>query len=133
MKDKRKTLKKLRDFLKQREEIVFAYVFGSFSEGLPHRDIDVGVYVDEKRVSKDEAIDYALELSANTEVNTKINAIDIKVINYMPVGLQYNILKGILLFSRNDELRFEFIEATLKKYFDIYPKRKQILIDILSA
>lgn len=133
MKDKRKTLNKLRDFLKQREEIVFAYVFGSFAEGFPYRDIDVGVYVDEKRVSKDEAIDYALELSANTEINTKINAIDIKVINYMPLGLQYNILKGILLFSRNDELRFEFIEATLKKYFDIYPKRKQILIDILSA
>lgn len=132
MNNRKNILKKLKDFFIKREEIIFAYVFGSFSEKAPYRDIDVGVYVDEKILQKDEAIDYALELSAVAEINTGITPIDIKVINYVPIGLQYHIVKGILLFSKNDELRFEFIESILKKYFDLYPKRKQILLDLVS-
>ena len=33
------------DLLKQSPEIVFAYLYGSFVEGLDYHDIDVGVFL----------------------------------------------------------------------------------------
>jgi len=37
---------RLREALEAREEIVFAYLHGSFAEGLPFRDVDVAIYLD---------------------------------------------------------------------------------------
>jgi len=37
-----------------------------------------------------------------------------------------------MLFSKDEEKRYDFIEETWKRYFDLMPKRKQILLDLLS-
>lgn len=122
----------LRIALQNREEIIFAYLYGSFAEGLPFRDIDIAVYVKEEIVSREEAFDYGLELSSLIEAETKIGPLDIRVINYAPAGLKYYVTKGCMLFSKDDEKRYDFIEETWKRYFDLMPKRKQILHDLLS-
>ncbi|BCB96217.1 nucleotidyltransferase [Dissulfurispira thermophila] len=122
----------LREFLEKRQEIIFAYIYGSFAEGLSFRDIDVAVFVDEKAVTKEDALDYGLEISAITEVETGISPLDIRVINYAPVGLKYFATKGILLFSKDDDIRCDFLEESWKRYFDLLPKRRQILLDLVS-
>jgi predicted nucleotidyltransferase len=46
--------RRLGDVLRNHDEPVFAYVYGSFVEGVPFHDIDVGIYIskiDEKEVS----------------------------------------------------------------------------------
>jgi len=111
---------------------MFAYIHGSFSEGLPFRDIDVAVYVDEKAVPEDEAMDYGLRISAQGEMETRVTPLDVRVINYAPVGFKYYATKSILLFSKNEELRCDFLEDTWKIYFDLLPKRKQILLDLVT-
>ena len=122
----------LRIALQNREEIIFAYLYGSFAEGLPFRDIDIAVYVKEEVVSRDEAFNYGLELSSLVEAETKIGPLDIRVINYAPAGLKYYVTRGRMLFSKDEEKRYDFIEETWKRYFDLMPKRKQILLDLLS-
>jgi len=130
--EKNVIISKIRAFFELREEIIFAYIHSSFSEDLPYRDIDIAVYVDERAVSGDEAIDYGLRISAQCEMETGITPLDIKVINHAPVGFQYYATKGIVLFSRNEELRCEFLENTWKIYFDLLPKRKQFLLDLVT-
>jgi hypothetical protein len=122
----------LRAFFETREEIIFAYIHGSFAEGILFRDIDVAVYVDEKAVSEDEAIDYGLRISAQGEMETRVTPLDVRVINYAPVGFKYYATKSILLFAKNEELRCDFLENTWKVYFDLLPKRKQILLDLVT-
>ncbi len=131
--NQRKTIiKKLRESLEKRNEIIFAYVHGSFAEGLSFRDIDLAVYVDEKAVASEEAIDYGLEISAITELETGLTPLDIKVINYAPTGFRYYATKGILLFSKDEETRCNFLEDTWRRYFDLLPKRKQLILDLVS-
>jgi hypothetical protein len=130
--EKNVIISKLRAFIELRDEIIFAYIHGSFPEGLPYSDIDIALYVDGRAISGDEAIDYGIRISAQAEIETGISPLDIKVINYAPVGFQYYATKGILLFSRNDELRCDFLEKTWKIYFDLLPKRRQILLDLVT-
>lgn len=132
LEEKKAIIEKVRTFFKKRAEIIFAYLYGSFSEGWPFKDVDIGVYVNEEKIPKDEALEYELRISAQGEIETRVIPLDVRVINYAPVGLKYHITKGILLFSRNEELRCDFLENTWRKYFDLLPKRKQILLDLLS-
>ncbi len=125
-------ISKLRSFFEKREELIFAYIYGSFAEGLAFRDIDVAVYVNEQAVPKDKALDYGLKISAQGEMEIRVSHLDVRVINYAPVGLKYYATKGILLFSKNEELRCDFLENTWKLYFDLLPKRKQILLDLVT-
>ena len=46
--EQRKVLSKLTDLLKRREEIVFAYVHGSFLK-CNFKDVDVAIYLNEPR------------------------------------------------------------------------------------
>ena len=125
-------IEKIKKSLEKRKEIIFAYLHGSFSENLPFKDIDVAVFVDEDLVSRDDAVDFGLRLTAITEIETGVSSLDIRVINYAPIGFKYHATKGTLIFSRDEELRCDFLEDTWKKYFDLLPKRKQILLDIVS-
>jgi predicted nucleotidyltransferase len=130
--NKLKIIHELERFFEGRMEIIFAYIHGSFAEGLPFTDIDVAVYVDENTVSKDNAVDYGLSISSEAEFKTHITPLDVKVINYAPVGFKFYATKGLLLFSKDEELRCGFLESTWKKYFDLLPKRRQILLDLVS-
>jgi len=132
MSQRKTMIKKLRESLEKRDEIIFAYVHGSFAEGLSFKDIDVAVYVDEKTVTIKDAIDYGLEISAITELESGLTPLDIKVINYVPLGFRYYATKGILLFSKDEEIRCNFLEDTWRRYFDLLPKRKQLILDLAS-
>lgn len=131
--NKEEIIKKISESLSKRAEIIFAYIHGSFVQDLPFKDIDVAIFVDEGAVPRDEAIDYGLRLSAIVEMETGISPLDIKVINYAPFGFKYYATKGNLLFSKDEDLRTDFLEETWRRYFDLQPKRKQVLLDILST
>jgi hypothetical protein len=125
-------IRKIKESLRKHEEIIFAYLHGSFADDLPFKDIDVAIFVNEEAVSRDDAIDYGLKITSITEIETGVSPLDIKVINYTPAGFKYHATKGRLLFSKDEEKRFDFLEETWKRYFDLLPKRRQILLDIVS-
>lgn len=132
MDNKREVIKKLAESLEKRDEIIFAYIHGSFAEGLPFRDIDVAIYVNENIVPPDDAIDYGLKITAIVELETGLVPLDIKVINYATIGFRYYATKGLLLFSKDEDLRCGFLEDVWRRYFDLLPKRRQILLDLVS-
>ena len=125
--------RKLKESIEKRKEIIFAYIHGSFIELTKFRDIDIAVYVNESLVPRDEALEYVLEISALTEFETGIMPLDIKILNYASIGFKYHATKGTLLFSKDEDKRTDFLEDTWKRYFDLLPKRKQIIVDLLAA
>ncbi|MCX7793979.1 MAG: nucleotidyltransferase domain-containing protein [Thermodesulfovibrionales bacterium] len=131
MRDKAEISSRLRSYLEPRGERIFAYIHGSFQEDIPFRDIDIALYLDESIVPEEE-LEYCLELSVRTEMDTRIMPLDIRALNHATWGFRYHATKGILLFSKDDEVRKEFLEETWKRYFDLLPKRREIILDLLS-
>lgn len=114
----------LKENLQQRDEIVFAYVFGSSLESDRFRDIDVGVFLAPAAYKPDTSID--LELSSRLEKELGC-AVDVILMNRAPDHLIHQISKGELFLDRDVDLRVEFITSSWKRYFDLQPKRREYL------
>lgn len=111
MNKRQEITEKIKKFLSKEEEIVFAFLFGSFLDSPSFKDVDIGVYVDEIR--KDEILNYELELSKNLakECGLSFDTIEVKVLNFAPNSFLNNIFsRGQLLFSKNKELLSDLIE-----------------------
>ncbi|HAR46353.1 MAG: hypothetical protein A2X56_03135 [Nitrospirae bacterium GWC2_57_13] len=104
--------------LQARPEIAFAYVFGSFTDDLPIHDVDVGVYLSDAR--KSPALLYALDLSDNLSRQVHI-PVEVTVLNGAPSSFLYHVIKGRLLFIRDEEVYTQVVEDTVRRYLDIRP------------
>ncbi|MHA1770654.1 MAG: nucleotidyltransferase domain-containing protein [Candidatus Thorarchaeota archaeon] len=81
---------KIRDILSENDEIVFAYLHGSFNEA-HFRDVDIAVYVDVKKVK--DFLRLELDLSIKIENIVKL-PIDVKILNDTPMSFKYRVIKG---------------------------------------
>ncbi|HHW42341.1 nucleotidyltransferase domain-containing protein [Desulfofundulus thermobenzoicus] len=130
--EKAKISGRLKGLLFKREEIVFAYLFGSFVTEPFFRDIDIGIYLREESIPRERALDY--ELSLGVELEGEIHyPLDVKVLNYAPVPLSHSASGGLLLFSRNEELRYEWVERTWDIYLDMEYFLRSNLRDLLIS
>jgi len=94
----------LRKLFEKDDNVEFAYVFGSVIKGKTHplSDIDVAVYL------KDDSIRKVVELNAKI-VDALGDNVDFVVLNKAPYSLRYIIIsEGVLIFSRNENLRIDF-------------------------
>ena len=124
-------VQEITDLLSAEEQIVFAYLHGSFQEGLPFRDIDLAVFITENLPK--EQLDYELKLEEKIEHDIKL-PVDLKVINNAPPTFCYMVIKkGRELLVRDDSKRVEFEVATLNRYFDILPFRQRYLKELINA
>jgi predicted nucleotidyltransferase len=122
---KNRILEKLTRCLAEKQEILFAYVLGTFLTGDDFQDIDVGIFLDEKTMPRIDTLRYELELAVEAEdcikpgeVFKRYIPIDIKVVNDAPVTFRYSVSKGKLLFSKDENTREEFLCRTWQEYFD---------------
>jgi predicted nucleotidyltransferase len=105
----------LRDRLLARPEITFAYLHGSFVEGLPYHDIDVAVYLDSSWAG--DVFDY--EMSLSTELTLALHVmVDIHGLNGAPLGFCHSVLQGEVLFARDEEALADYIERVSLDYMD---------------
>jgi len=102
------------DLLKQSPEIVFAYLYGSFVEGLDYHDIDVGVFL--KPVPED-VFEYEMVLSVALTRAIK-KSVDVHVLNDAPLGFQHSVLRGEFLFTRDEDLLTDLIEHVSIEYME---------------
>ncbi len=119
----------IHSLLAREKEVVFAYLYGSFLSAAWFRDIDIAVFVDEKKIDRKDVIDYEISLSLELEKELHL-PMDVKVLNYAPLSFRYEVTKGEVIFSRNEEVRFTFLELTWHRYLDFAPVEKQFMIDI---
>ena len=125
-KEKEKIKKNLTEIIQNKEEVIFAYLHGSFLIN-GFNDIDLAFFVS----GIEDILDY--EISSSLEIEKQIHfPIDVKVLNNAPLGFKYEITKGELLFSRDEEIRTDFIEKAWHQYLDFKPVEKQILMDMME-
>lgn len=97
-------------FLTNRREIIFAYLFGSFVDGIPFKDIDLALFLDTKLTPCEQAEEYAEQCSEDLAKSFK-QVFDVSIMNRAPARFILSILKeGELLFSRDEILRTDLIE-----------------------
>lgn len=123
--EKNQLIEKISSMLAEENEIIFAYIHGSFTEGGNFRDIDLAVYTNE--MPPDKILKYELKLEEKMASTLKL-PVDLKVLNNAPPAFCYMaIKKGIKLFVRDDQKRTAFEVGTFKRYFDFQPYRRRYL------
>ena len=125
--DRENIFGQIKNVLKQNNDIIFAYIHGSFLGDLPFNDIDLALYIDEKKIDTSHSFDYCFQLS--TDLTKKIGKeIDVQLLNEASVGFIHSVFKnGRLLFSRNDKLRLDLLEKNSLEYIDFYELSLQFI------
>jgi len=115
---KEELFERLRDFLRSREEVTFAYVFGSFLQEEAFHDIDIGVYLSE--IPQEQSTQYGLALSQTLSSSLRI-PVDARVLNFAPASFLYHVIRGKLILERDEEVTATFAEQAIQKYLDLKP------------
>jgi uncharacterized protein len=94
------------------DAIVFAYLFGSFITGAPFQDIDIALFMDTKRLPREQHETFVENLAQELSAALR-QPFDISVINEAPDPFKASVFtEGELLFSRNETLRTDMLEAS---------------------
>lgn len=128
--EKQKVMKALALQLGEKEKILFAYAFGSFGEDMPFHDVDVGIYL--SVIEQKSASQYGLELAGELERRLSL-PVDVRVLNFAPVSFLYHVLRGKIIFERDEDLRSEIVEQTVRRYLDIKPIIKKEIQEAFAA
>lgn len=131
-KERKILLQKIADILKDKHDIIFAYIFGSFSdEAADFNDIDIGVYVSGNERESLLQVEFEIERELEDRIHIPF---DVRIINRTPLSFAYQIIKsGIIIVDKNRNLRADFEGLTCKKYFDFQHLRNEYLREIVNA
>lgn len=121
----------IRRHLASYREVIFAYLHGSFIEGSVFRDIDIAIYFSNS-IPQPDQLRLCLTLAAEISHLVGIQA-DVHSLNSAPVEFQYHATQGSILYSRDEEVREDFLESVWVKYFDLLPYIEESLADLLSC
>jgi predicted nucleotidyltransferase len=128
--EKRDIMECLAGYMESRKEILFAYIYGSFVDEIPFHDIDVGIYISE--IKKESTTPYALDLAHFLSNALRIRT-DVYVLNYAPVLFLYHVIKGRLIFERDENIRASVVENTIRGYLDIKPMIHRSIKEAFAA
>ena len=118
---KREINQLVKDFLEKVEKtqyfskIEFVILYGS-SLGLYHlddSDVDICFYIDE---DKENLTRIRLELL--TEFRDKF---DIQMFQLLPLYIQIEVLKGKVLYVKEEDILYEIANTTIEEYEEFYP------------
>jgi hypothetical protein len=105
--------------------VMLAYLYGSVAEGyaMPASDVDIALVFDPScRLDAYERMQIELDVADRIETGCGFAEADVRGINDAPLKAQGAVLtKGVLVYSRNEELRVEYEVRTRKLYFDFQP------------
>lgn len=120
-----KLIPKVEIYLKSREDIQFAYLFGSFAKNrvTPLSDVDVAVYL----IGYDFS-DKRMEILGDLIDILKTDKIDLVILNTAPLSLRMKILQNKRLLAENVPfVRHAYESMTIRTYFDYSKIENRIL------
>ncbi len=97
--------------LSREPDVLFAYVYGSFLKSEAFHNIDIGVYLSSSHFNNAMAANLSAHLSAKATL-----PVDVRTLNTAPISFHLYVLRGECLFSRDDNLRTDIVEATMQRY-----------------
>jgi predicted nucleotidyltransferase len=130
--DRKAILDTVGELIGTRSEIVFAYAHGSFVSEGAFRDLDIAVWVDPSLAGAQDPLDYEVGLSLALERKVRL-PVDVKRLNEAPLGFRYHACRGILILSRDDEVRIAWIERVRDQYWDFEPVARRHLREVLRG
>lgn len=124
-------INKIRNQLIVDQRVVFAFIHGSFMEDdIGFSDIDLAIFIDNEHFT-DDILDLCMTISAELSLLVH-KRVDVHCLNTSSAGFRYEVTKGELLFAKNEEVCFDFIERTWMEYFDLKHFYEDNLKDLLS-
>jgi predicted nucleotidyltransferase len=120
----------IREILKTKTEVGFAFLHGSFLEERSFHDIDVAVFISEDEIPED-FLDYELSLSSILEGRVRL-PIDVKILNHAPIAFRYEVTRGKVILSSDEEARLRFVENTWNEYLDYKPIAEYIIRELAA-
>lgn len=108
----------------QDEEIIAAYLYGSFLYSENYEDIDIGLLVRNKFKPN---VMYEAHLAGKLEKIFKdtynvFKPIDVRILNRKPLRFLFSMLKNSnIIYSKNDRERVKFETKVIKEYLDFKP------------
>ena len=125
-----KTLKSLKSSFHHRQEVLLAFLFGSFASKRirPSSDVDIGIL-----------FEVVPEIHAMNDMREELSSIlqrevDLAVLNHASPVLNMQILKnGILLYARDRKHYHHFFVDTVNQYDDLKRIRKQCEESVLKG
>lgn len=117
--------------LMDRDDVIFAYLHGSFLNMSNFGDIDLAVYL--KGVQEGDYLRHESDLEDFLKKSVHY-PLDIKVLNNTPPSFRYSVIKnGLRLVDKEENCRVDFETMTLKQYFDFLPFRKNYFKEALEG
>ncbi len=120
----------LHDLLAFREEVLFAYLHGSFINGNKFRDIDVAVYLNHGRLTRRASLQYQVTLAKDLSRALRL-PVDVTVLNVAPLGLRHNAVSGRVLLCRETGTRTHFADGVCQHYERIRKTARHALFSLL--
>jgi len=128
--EKAAVLERIAALLGEKQNILFAYVFGSYVRENEFADIDIGIFVADEII---EGLD--LEFKMEDEIQSLVHfPVDVRVINRAPSSFVYRLIKeGRLVNDSAPSRRADFEGLVFKRYSDFSFYRKQYLREVINA
>ncbi len=130
----------IQNSLELRDEVVIVYVLGSFPRGGGFNEIEVAVYMTEKKYKRVNPPDYQVELSITLQelIGSTLQLpvtipVNVKLMNSASPSFKYNVSRGLLLFSKDDQIREDFLCQSWQEYFDFQYVSKTYLKEVLNG
>ena len=114
------------DYLANREDILFAYLFGSYAKGNQTHlsDIDVAVYMEDNNQAFDQKLGILNDLTKILETEE----IDLVILNKAPIALLTKILANkVILIDKKPPVRHVFESLNMRMGFDFSFLERKIL------
>ena len=111
--------------LKNREEVILAYIYGSSVKGHEGSgsDLDLGILLGEKFVAEPL---YSARVAREIEKHAHIDReLDVRILNGMPPRFLRQVIDGELIFSRDESERVRFESRVIDTYLDFKPFYEQ--------
>jgi uncharacterized protein len=123
--DPKKRLPEAERYLQARQDVAFAYLFGSVARGSATHlsDIDIAIYL-----TVQEFAEKRMKILGDLIDILKTDNIDLVILNTAPLSLKSKIIQTKKILAENNPLmRHDFESHTLRAYFDFSKLEKRIL------
>lgn len=128
---RRDLTKMITTVVRKDKRALFAFLYGSFLDGAFFRDIDLGVFV--KDVGPTGFWDYECRLSQKIEeILSHPFPVEARVINRAPISFCYHVIRGRLLFVRDESVMVDFMTRVARAYLDIAPLRRKYILEAMA-
>jgi uncharacterized protein len=117
--------------LRAREEVIFAYLHGSFITKDAFRYVDLALYMTATSVLNMNLRRYEIDTGVDFTHHVQV-PIDVRVLNDAPLAFRYHVVKGRLLFTRDDEFLDVFRVRTWDEYCDFAPFARRYLREAIG-